>query len=113
MVLSGRSPPHQLGVFEPFVEPVRTALARFDGDVPAVMRDLGRARRRPVRRRPGAAARRAVLGQSFDVHLAGALVGLDGESLLAAAEDVLLSGLLVERSASSVAFSHGLVASAV
>ena len=55
----------------------------------------------------------AVLGQAFDLSLAGRLVGLEGESLLSAIEDTLLSGLVVERSAAVVAFSHGLVATAI
>ena len=55
----------------------------------------------------------AVLGQQFDVHLAGRMAGLDGEALLAAAEDSLLSGLVVEHTAAVVAFSHGLVSSAI
>ncbi len=55
----------------------------------------------------------AVLGPDFDLHLAGRMAGLDGETLLAAAEDALLSSLVVERTAAAVAFSHGLVSSAI
>lgn len=55
----------------------------------------------------------AVLGQQFDLHLAGRMAGLDGETLLAAAEDSLLSSLVVERTAAAVGFSHGLVSSAI
>ncbi|MCB0998195.1 MAG: AAA family ATPase [Acidimicrobiales bacterium] len=55
----------------------------------------------------------AVLGQRFDLPLAGQMAGLDGEALIAAAEDALLSGLVVEQSATSVSFSHGLVSSAI
>jgi transcriptional regulator with XRE-family HTH domain/tetratricopeptide (TPR) repeat protein len=55
----------------------------------------------------------AVLGQAFDLDLAGRLVGLDGEALLSAVEDTLLSGLAVERSATVAVFSHGLVATAI
>jgi transcriptional regulator with XRE-family HTH domain/tetratricopeptide (TPR) repeat protein len=55
----------------------------------------------------------AVLGQSFDPQLAGQLVELTGEALLAAVEDALLSGLVVEQTARLVAFSHGLVAAAI
>ena len=55
----------------------------------------------------------AVLGPAFELSLAGQLAGLHGEDLLEAAEDALLSGLLVEHSATLVAFSHGLVATTV
>ncbi len=55
----------------------------------------------------------AVLGQTFDLQLAGRLVALDGEDLLGAVEDALLSGLLVEQNANTVVFSHGLVATTV
>ncbi len=55
----------------------------------------------------------AALGQSFDLQLAGRLVSLAGEQLLGAVEDALLSGLLVEESATNAAFSHGLVATTV
>ncbi len=55
----------------------------------------------------------AVLGQVFDPQLAGELVTLSGEGLLGAAEDALLSGLLVEQSVKTLAFSHGLVAATV
>ncbi|MCX6522989.1 MAG: AAA family ATPase [Actinobacteria bacterium] len=56
----------------------------------------------------------AVLGQQFDLHVAGRMAGLEGEALLAAAEDSLLSSLVVERAAAAaVAFSHGLVSSAI
>ncbi len=55
----------------------------------------------------------AVLGQTFDVGTAGQLVGLGGEELLGAVEDALLSGLVVERSATGATFSHGLVATTV
>lgn len=55
----------------------------------------------------------AVLGPTFDLALAGQLVGLEGEVLLSALEDALLSGVIVERSASIAAFSHGLVATAI
>lgn len=55
----------------------------------------------------------AVLGPTFDLHLAGQLVGLGGEELLGAAEDALLSGLLIEDTAVIASFSHGLVATTV
>lgn len=55
----------------------------------------------------------AVLGQTFNLHLAGTLVGLSDDAALSAAEDALLSGLLIEQSALEVSFSHGLVATAV
>lgn len=55
----------------------------------------------------------AVLGQQFDLHLAARMAALDDEALLAAAEDALLSGLVVERTATVVAFSHGLVSAAI
>ncbi len=55
----------------------------------------------------------AVLGETFDLDRAGDLVALHGEARLAAIEDTLLSGLLVERTARVAAFSHGLVATAI
>ncbi len=55
----------------------------------------------------------SVLGQRFDTAIAGHLVGLSGDALLSAVEDALVSGLLVERSATSSEFSHGLVATTV
>ncbi len=55
----------------------------------------------------------AVLGQTFDLTLAGGLVALSGEGLLGAVEDALLSGLLVEENARVATFSHGLVATTV
>lgn len=55
----------------------------------------------------------AVLGPVFDLQLAGRVVGLDGEALLAAVEDALLSGMLAEETATKARFSHGLVATAV
>ena len=55
----------------------------------------------------------SVLGRKFDPSLAGGLVGLDGEDLIAAGEDILLSGLVVETSSTTVAFSHALVQAAV
>ena len=55
----------------------------------------------------------SVLGREFDPSLAGGLVGLDGEDLIAAGEDILLSGLVVETSSTTVAFSHALVQAAV
>ena len=55
----------------------------------------------------------AVLGLQFDLALAGRIASLDGEALLAAVEDALLSSLIRERTASLVEFSHGLVGSAI
>lgn len=55
----------------------------------------------------------AVLGPVFDVQLAGRLVGLDGEALLVAVEDALLSGMVAEETATKARFSHGLVATAI
>ncbi len=55
----------------------------------------------------------AVLGHEFDLHLAGELAALAGEELFGAVEDALLSGLLIEQSATTAAFSHGLVATTV
>ena len=55
----------------------------------------------------------SVLGQTFELELAGQLVALSGEDLLGAVEDALLSGLLVEEKANVAAFSHGLVATTV
>lgn len=55
----------------------------------------------------------AVLGQTFDPQLAGQLVSVTGEDFLGALEDALLSGLVLEQSASSLIFSHGLVAATV
>ena len=52
----------------------------------------------------------AVLGQAFDMTLAGQLAGLAGEELLGAVEDALLSGLVLEHTARVAMFSHGLVA---
>ncbi len=40
--LRGVATQQQLGVYESFVEPVRTAHNRFDGKIPANLRDLGR-----------------------------------------------------------------------
>ena len=55
----------------------------------------------------------AVLGRAFDLDIAGRITDLDGEPLLAAAEDALLSGLVTEVSATHLTFSHALVQSAV
>ena len=55
----------------------------------------------------------SVLGPAFDLVLAGRLAGLDGLDFVATVEDALLSGLLVERSVQTAAFSHGLVATTV
>ena len=42
VVLRGRCTPEQLGVYEAFVDPIRDALARFDGALPASLTELGR-----------------------------------------------------------------------
>jgi transcriptional regulator with XRE-family HTH domain len=55
----------------------------------------------------------SVLGPLFDLRLAGHLVGLDGEALLVAVEDALLSGMVAEETATTARFSHGLVATAI
>ena len=55
----------------------------------------------------------SVLGQRFEAGVAGHLVGLNGDALLGAVEDALVSGLLVERHATMSEFSHGLVATTV
>ncbi len=55
----------------------------------------------------------AVLGRSFDIDVAARLVDLDGEALLAACEDALLSGLVNETNPTRLSFSHALVQSAV
>lgn len=55
----------------------------------------------------------AVLGPLFDLQLAGNVVGIDGEALLAAVEDALLSGMVAEETATKARFSHGLVATAI
>ncbi len=55
----------------------------------------------------------AVLGQKFDPEVAGQLAELHGDALVGATEDALVSGLVVEESATTTAFSHGLVAATV
>ena len=55
----------------------------------------------------------AVLGRRFPSALAGRLVDLPPERVVAAVEDALLSGLVTEASATVVSFSHALVQSAV
>jgi transcriptional regulator with XRE-family HTH domain/tetratricopeptide (TPR) repeat protein len=55
----------------------------------------------------------AVLGRQFEVDLAGQLARLDGDRLLAACDDALLSTLVDEVSAVRFSFSHALVQSAV
>ena len=55
----------------------------------------------------------AVLGREFDPLLAGRLVELDTGRTIAATEDALLSGLVVEASAARLSFSHALVQAAV
>jgi transcriptional regulator with XRE-family HTH domain len=55
----------------------------------------------------------AVLGRSFEIELAGSLVGLESDCLLAAEEGALLSGLVNEKSATVLSFRHTLVQSAV
>lgn len=55
----------------------------------------------------------AVLGRVFDLDLAGRLADLDGNRLLSACDDVLLSGLMTEASAVALSFSHALVQSDV
>ena len=55
----------------------------------------------------------AVLGRLFDTDVAGRLSDLDDDRLSFACDDALQSGLLTEPSATSLAFSHALVQSAV
>jgi tetratricopeptide (TPR) repeat protein len=55
----------------------------------------------------------AALGRLFDMDVAGRVADLTGESLLAAVEDALLSGLVSEISATQLLFNHALVQSAV
>jgi transcriptional regulator with XRE-family HTH domain/tetratricopeptide (TPR) repeat protein len=55
----------------------------------------------------------AILGQHVELQLAGHLAGLTGEVFLGAVEDALLSGLVVEESANTALFSHGLVATTI
>ena len=55
----------------------------------------------------------AVLGRTFDTDIAGELSDLDDDRLGAACDDALRSGLVTEPSATSLAFSHALVQSAV
>lgn len=55
----------------------------------------------------------AVLGPVFDLQLAGRVVGIEGEALLIAVEDALLSGMVTEETATNARFSHGLVATAI
>ena len=55
----------------------------------------------------------ATLGRSFEVDLAGRLVDMDGEELLTATEDALLSGLVGEVSANHLMFAHALTQAAV
>jgi transcriptional regulator with XRE-family HTH domain len=55
----------------------------------------------------------AVLGRVFEVDVAGQLAGLEGDRLLAACDDALLSTLVDEASAVRFTFSHALVQSAV
>jgi transcriptional regulator with XRE-family HTH domain/tetratricopeptide (TPR) repeat protein len=55
----------------------------------------------------------AVLGRSFDPRVAGMLARLDDATFLPAFEDALLSGLLIEQSATEAMFSHGLVCTTV
>ncbi len=55
----------------------------------------------------------AALGRRFPAALAGRLVDLPAERVVAAVEDALLSGLVTEASATVVSFSHALVQSAV
>ena len=54
----------------------------------------------------------AVLGREFDPWLAGEIADLTGGALIAATEDVLLSGLVEEVGIGRLAFSHGLVQAA-
>jgi transcriptional regulator with XRE-family HTH domain/tetratricopeptide (TPR) repeat protein len=55
----------------------------------------------------------ALLGQRFDLEVAGQLAELGGGAFVGAVEDALVSGLVVEESASTAAFSHGLVAATI
>lgn len=55
----------------------------------------------------------AVIGREFDLSLAGSALGLSGPSLVDAADDVLLSGMIVETGPGRLAFSHAMLRDAV
>jgi tetratricopeptide (TPR) repeat protein len=55
----------------------------------------------------------ATLGRTFEVDLAGRLVDMNGDELLTATEDALLSGLVGEVSANHLMFAHALTQAAV
>jgi tetratricopeptide (TPR) repeat protein len=55
----------------------------------------------------------AVIGREFELAVAAAASGLTGARLVDAAEDAVLSGMLVETGAGRLAFSHALVRDAV
>ena len=80
---------------EPLPRGVRDLLARRINSLPDAARGLLRAA--------------SVLGRDFDPWLAGELAGLQGEDLIVAGEDALLSGLVVEGGGGTLTFSHGLV----
>jgi transcriptional regulator with XRE-family HTH domain/tetratricopeptide (TPR) repeat protein len=55
----------------------------------------------------------SLIGREFEVVVAAAASDLDGQRLVEAADDALLSGLVVESSAGRLSFSHALVQNAV
>ena len=55
----------------------------------------------------------SVIGREFDLSLAGTAAELSGIALIDAADDGLLSGLVVEPAPGRLAFSHGLVQEAI
>ncbi len=55
----------------------------------------------------------AIIGREFDLTLAGTAAELSGAGLVDAADDGLLSGLVVETGPGRLAFAHGLVQDAV
>lgn len=104
-----------------FVEELTEHLLALDSDLPTPPPSVPLSVRETLGRRIGTLSAQAqslirsgsVLGRSFDADAAGSLVDLDGEPLLAACDDALLSGMITEASATQLSFSHALVQSAV
>jgi transcriptional regulator with XRE-family HTH domain/tetratricopeptide (TPR) repeat protein len=100
-----------------FVDPVR-GIVRGDGNatagVPDRIRDM-------VAKRLGSMSRQgvdvlsvgAVIGREFDVAVAGSALGVSGLPLVDAADDALLSGMVVETGPGRLGFSHALLRDAV
>ena len=55
----------------------------------------------------------AVIGREFDVAVAGSALGISGLPLIDAADDALLSGMVVETAPGRLGFSHALLHDAV